>query len=69
MRFEFNVESQLEEISDKTTLQFARGIPGFDSRRQPGNFDSSSGSVALLWSILVIGASAIAFAIFTVVSV
>ncbi len=69
VQYEFSVDSEPEEISDKTTLQFARGLPGFDSRRQPGNIDASGGSDALLWSIVVIGASAIAFAIFTVISV
>ncbi len=69
VQFEFNVDSAPEEISDKTTMQFARGIPGFDARRQPGSVNSSSGSDTLLWSIVVIGASAIAFAIFTVISV
>ncbi len=69
VEFTFSVDAQPQDVSDKTTMQFARGIPGFDSRRQPGNAESSTGSDALLWSILVIGASAIVFAIFAVVSV
>lgn len=67
--FNFVVEAQPEESFDKTTMQFARGIPGFDPNRQPGNTQSSSSSDVLLWSILVIGASALVFAIFSVVSV
>lgn len=67
--YTFNIDAQPEEGSEKITLEFARGIPGFDPRRQPGALESSIGSNALLWSIVVIGASALLFAIFTIVSV
>lgn len=67
--YTFSVDAQPPENPEKTTLQFSRGIPGYDPKRQPGNSNSSVGSDALLWSIVVIGASAIVFAIFTIVSV
>ncbi len=67
--FNFIIDAQPEESSDKTTMQFARGIPGFDPDRQLGNAESSTGSDVLLWSILVIGVSALVFAVFSVVLV
>ena len=68
LSYTFSADAQPQVLSEKTTLEFARGIPGFDSRRQPGNTDSRAGSDTLLWSILVIGASAIVFAFFTITS-
>ncbi len=67
--YTFNIDAQPGVESDKTTMQFARGIPGFDPNRQPGVPDSSDGSKALLWSIIVIGVSALAFAVFSIVSI
>jgi len=64
--YTFSIDAQPQASLEKTTLEFARGIPGFDPKRRPGNADSSVGSDALLWSIVVIGASAIVFAVFTI---
>lgn len=69
LQFDFVVDAQPQEIADKTTIEFARGIPGFDPNRKPGNAETSSGSDVLLWSILVIGASALVFAVFSILSV
>ncbi|HSS65694.1 MAG TPA: FHA domain-containing protein [Gammaproteobacteria bacterium] len=69
VQYTFSIDPQPQESSEKTTLEFARGIPGFDPKRQPGNAESLLGSDALLWSIVVISASAIVFAVFAVVSV
>ena len=65
--YTFNIDAQQEVETEKTTLEFARGIPGFDARRQPVVSGSPAGSNALLWSILVIGASALIFAVYTIV--
>jgi hypothetical protein len=67
--YTFSIDARPQESSEKTTLEFARGIPGFDPKRRPGNAVSSVGSDALLWFIVVIGASAIVFAVFTIASV
>ncbi|MDH3317037.1 MAG: FHA domain-containing protein [Gammaproteobacteria bacterium] len=67
--YTFNIDAQSEVESEKTTMQFAKGIPGFDPNRQPGISASSDGSNPLLWSIIVIGVSALAFAVFSIVSV
>jgi hypothetical protein len=67
--YTFSIDAQPQESSEHATLEFARGIPGFDPQRDPVYAESSVGSDALLWSIVVIGASALAFAVFTIVSV
>ncbi len=67
--YTFSIDVQPQESSEKAALEFARGIPGFDPQRDPAYAESSGGSDALLWSIVVIGASALAFAVFTIVSV
>lgn len=64
-----SIELKPEEKVDKTTLRFPTGIPGFDSKRRSGVSDSSADSNALIWSLLVIGASALVFAVFTIVPV
>lgn len=67
--YTFNIDAKVEMESERATMLFARGVPGFDPNRQPGGSDSSVGSDMLLWSIIVIGVSALAFAVFTIVSI
>ena len=67
--YTFSIDAQPQKDSENATLEFARGIPGFDPQRDPVYAESSVGSDMLLWSIVVIGATALAFAVFTIVSV
>ncbi len=64
--YTFSIDAKPVQSAEKTTIEFARGIPTYDPKRRPGNPDPSVGSDALIWSILVIGASAIMFAVFAV---
>ena len=65
--YTFKIDTQQPAETEKTTLEFAKWLPGFDPRRQPSVSGSPAGSNAMLWSILVIGASALVFAIYTLV--
>jgi hypothetical protein len=67
--YTFIIDARPQESAEKTTLDFAQGIPRFDSKRRPLKAESSASSDALLWPVLVIGACAIMFAVFTIVSV
>lgn len=68
--YSFHVEAREKEPVDRATLDFAGGIPGLRPERHAGSVSSGSmGANALLWSIVLIGAGALIFAIFTVISV
>lgn len=68
--YAFRIDVQEEKDADRPTLEFASGIPGLRPERHTGGASSGSmGANALLWSIVLVGAGALIFAIFTVISV
>lgn len=66
----YRIEARPEEEGDKPTMEFARpGPAGTGEHRSAARPAAYSGSDALLWSLVFIGAGALVFAIFTVISV